>query len=357
VPLDECVPLSRLEILAHHLAHKCFERYFRCPAQLAPCLAGIAEEGFDLRRAEVTGVDAYDRLAFLERAHRTAVDSAHDAHFLDAFPAPGQGDAKFPCRRVDEVPYAVLPARGDDEVLGSFLLQHPPLGLNVVLGVAPVALGVEVAEVDAVLQPQVDAGQCASDLARDEGLAPHGRFVIEKNAIASVEAIGLSVVDGDPVGIELGDRIGRAGVKGGRLPLRDLLYLAVELRRRGLVVAGLFLQPQDADSLEQPQRSKGIGVSGVLGFLEGHGDMALRREIVNFVGLYGLHDPDQAARIGHVTVVQDELPAPHVRVLVQVIDSIRVEERGAALDAVDLVAFPQEELGEVGAILAGDARN
>ena len=39
------------------------------------------------------------------------------------------------------------------------------------LGVAPVALGVEVAEVKFLLQAGLDAGDGAGDLAGDEGLA------------------------------------------------------------------------------------------------------------------------------------------------------------------------------------------
>jgi len=53
--------------------------------------------------------------------------------------------------------------------------------------------------------------------------------------------------------------------------------------------------------------------------------------------------------------VQDQAPVGLVRVLVQVVDALRVEARGAALDAVHLVALGEQELGEVGAILAGDA--
>ena len=44
-----------------------------------------------------------------------------------------------------------------------------------------------------------------------------------------------------------------------------------------------------------------------------------------------------------------------VRVLVEVVDAVGVEEGRAALDAVDDVALVQQELGEVGAVLAGDA--
>lgn len=42
-------------------------------------------------------------------------------------------------------------------------------------------------------------------------------------------------------------------------------------------------------------------------------------------------------------------------VLVKVVDAIGVEGGGATDDAVDFVAVLEEEFGEVGAVLAGDA--
>ena len=44
-----------------------------------------------------------------------------------------------------------------------------------------------------------------------------------------------------------------------------------------------------------------------------------------------------------------------VRVLVEVVDAVGVEQRSAALDAVHLVALFQQEFGQIGAVLAGDA--
>jgi hypothetical protein len=44
-----------------------------------------------------------------------------------------------------------------------------------------------------------------------------------------------------------------------------------------------------------------------------------------------------------------------VGVAVEVLDPLGVEGAGAADDAVDEVALGEEELGEVGAVLAGDA--
>jgi len=61
-----------------------------------------------------------------------------------------------------------------DEVFGVVLLQHQPLHFDVVPGVAPVALGVHVAEEEAVLQAELDPGQGAGNLAGDEGFRGWG---------------------------------------------------------------------------------------------------------------------------------------------------------------------------------------
>jgi len=54
-------------------------------------------------------------------------------------------------------------------------------------------------------------------------------------------------------------------------------------------------------------------------------------------------------------VVQDEFALRDFGAFVQVVDAVGVEQRGAALDAVDFVALAQQKFGEVGAVLAGDA--
>ena len=64
-----------------------------------------------------------------------------------------------------------------------------------------------------LLEADLDAGEAAGDLAGDEGLAAQGRLVVEEDAVAGVDAVGLAVVDGDPVGVELGDGVGGARVE------------------------------------------------------------------------------------------------------------------------------------------------
>ena len=44
-----------------------------------------------------------------------------------------------------------------------------------------------------------------------------------------------------------------------------------------------------------------------------------------------------------------------VRILIEMIDPVGVEGRGPPLDAVNDVALVEQEFGEIGAVLAGDA--
>ena len=83
--------------------------------------------------------------------------------------------------------------------------------------------------------------------------------------------------------------------------------------------------------------------------------MRLRAEVVDFVGLDLLDDPDQVGRVGEVAVMQNELAVVDMRVLVEMVDPVGVEQGRAAFDAVDGVAFLEQEFGEIGTILAGDA--
>ena len=105
----------------------------------------------------------------------------------------------------------------------------------------PVAAGAEVAEEELLLEADLDAGEAAGDLTGDEGLAAQGRLVVEEDAVAGIDAVGLAIVDADPVGVEFGDGVGAARIEGGGLALRDLLDEAVELRGAGLVELRLFL--------------------------------------------------------------------------------------------------------------------
>ena len=118
---------------------------------------------------------------------------------------------------------------------------------------APVAQGIEVPHVEALVETGINAGEAAGDFAGHEGFAAPGALVIEEEAVAGIHAVGLAVIDGDPVGVKLGDAVGTAGVKGGGFLLRDLLHEAVELGGGGLVDARFCCEAADAHGLEDAQ--------------------------------------------------------------------------------------------------------
>ena len=53
--------------------------------------------------------------------------------------------------------------------------------------------------------------------------------------------------------------------------------------------------------------------------------MALRRQIVDLVGLRFLDDADQVGRIGHVAIVEFQTDILFVGVLIEAIDTRRIE--------------------------------
>ena len=84
--------------------------------------------------------------------------------------------------------------------------------------------------------------------------------------------------------------------------------------------------------------------------------MALRGEIVEFVGPDLLDDVGQAGRVRHVAMMQHEPPGFACLAVEQMVDPRRVEQRGPPLDAVDDIALFEQKLRQVAAVLSGDAR-
>lgn len=77
--------------------------------------------------------------------------------------------------------------------------------------------------------------------------------MVKENAVTGIHAVGFPVVDGDPVGVEFGNGIRRPWVEGGGFLLGDFLDKTIEFTGTGLVEAGLLLQAEDPDSLEDAQ--------------------------------------------------------------------------------------------------------
>ena len=115
----------------HHHLDELGEADFGLPAELGAGLRRVADEQIDLGRAEELVVD--DDVVLVVRARRCANATSH------------------------ELAHRVRLAGGDDVVVGLVLLQHQPHRPHVVAGEAPVALRVEVAEAQLLVEPELDA--------------------------------------------------------------------------------------------------------------------------------------------------------------------------------------------------------
>ena len=83
--------------------------------------------------------------------------------------------------------------------------------------------------------------------------------------------------------------------------------------------------------------------------------MALRREIVNLIGLGLLLNIGQRGAVGHIPMMQAKAAIVTGLAFDQVVDTRRVIQRCAAFDAVHGVAFAQQKFGQIRAVLSGDA--
>src|SRR5262245_3477180 len=333
------------QVRLHHLHHQLLEVRLVSPAELGSGLACIAEQGIDLGGPEIARIDLNEHSA----------GRLVDAFLLDAAATPNERLADMGESLFDELAHRMRLAGRQHIVVRLALLQDQPHPLDKVAGVSPVARGIEIAEEQRLLQRALDRRDRSRDLPGDEGFAPDGALVVEKNTVGGVKAVGLAVVDRDPMRVKLGRGVRRARIERRGLPLWYLLHLTEQLGGRGLIEACLALQTQDPDGLEQTQGPECVGVGGVLRRLERDLHMRLRREIVYLVRPRLLNDADDVGRVGDVAVMQMERDPLLVGIINEMVDALRIERRGPALHAVDQIALRKKKCREVGAILPGHA--
>ena len=73
--------------------------------------------------------------------------------------------------------------------------------------------------------------------------------------------------------------------------------------------------------------------------------MALGGEIVDLGGLDLLDQADDIRRVRHVPIMHLKAQVLLMGVPIEVVDSLGVEGRGAALDAVDEIALAEKQVG------------
>ncbi len=114
---------------------------------------------------------------------------------------------------------------------------------------------------------------------------------------------------------------------------------------------GRSSQAAEAHRLQHPQHAGRVHVGGELRRIETDLYVALRGQVVDFIGTDLRDDLYQAHRIAEIGVMEVEM-----RTALEMRDALPPVDRRTADDAVNLVAFFQQELGEVRTVLPGHAR-
>src|SRR5262249_1369004 len=152
-----------------HLPHKLGEARLVVPAELPMRLGGIAKQNVDLGRAEITCIN---------RDHDPPARVVYP-DLVDTITAPSNWDFDVGEGALNEFAYRVRLAGSENIVTRRILRHHPPHPLDVVAGMAPVALGIQVAQIKAVLHAKANRRHRARDLSCNEGFTPDRAFMIE----------------------------------------------------------------------------------------------------------------------------------------------------------------------------------
>src|SRR5262245_18535509 len=145
--------------------------------------------------------------------------------------------------------------------------------------------------------------------------------------------------------VHLGDDVRAARCERRRLALWRFGGIAEHLARRGLVEARF--RCHEAHGFEQARDAQRGELTGQLRLTPRRLHEGLRRQVVDLVG------PRLAHRFLQRTLVE-EIALHQIDAILDVLDAFEVGRAAAAYEPVNLVAFFEQQLGEVRAVLSRD---
>lgn len=162
---------------------------------------------------------------------------------------------------------------------------------------------------DSYLATKMNISNSSGNLASNESTSSARRFVVEQDTVAGIHVIWFTVVDNDPVTVELGNTIGGTRVERSSFLLGSLDDLTVEFGGGSLVETDTVLETASADSIQKTESTQGINVTSVFRHIERDLDVGLSTQVVDFSRLNLADDVDKACGVSKITVVQEELDA------------------------------------------------
>src|SRR3972149_6573751 len=178
--------LRQFEVGFDHDAHELLELYLWPPAELPLRLGRISHQRVHFRRTQIAGIN------------------------LDMFvPIQFQETERF----LDKFLYRVALPIGDDKISRPRLLKHEPHRHNIFRRIAPVPPGLEVSQVEFILQSDFNPGHRACDLSAHESRSPSRALVIKMTTAKGTLTRSRRTSGCSRSGLSCSLRIRAAGIK------------------------------------------------------------------------------------------------------------------------------------------------
>ena len=203
-----------------------------------------------------------------------------------------------------------------------------------------------------MLEAATDPRRRARNLAGHEILSAPRRFVVVKNSVADEEAVGLPVNPRQLGRESLRATIGAGWPERRFFGLRRVGCVAENLRARRVIKTQRLRLI--ARNLEQPQGCHRHFLGSGFRDFKTQADMALSCEMIDLRGLHPGKNAAQRRAIGQIAVMEKELVTINGLIGAQMFDPGAEQVACSPNDTVNGVAFGEEQLGEVRAVLTGD---
>ncbi|MCY1279015.1 hypothetical protein D9M70_277590 [compost metagenome] len=154
------------------------------------------------------------------------------------------------------------------------------------------------------------------------------------------------------MGIQLGHAIRAARIEGSAFHLRDGLDLAEHLGSAGLIEADFRVD--DTDRFQEVQRTDAGDLGSGHRLVERYTDKALGCEVVDLGGAGRLQQTNAGRQVGQIVLDQMQV---WVILDAQFLNPPEVHRTGTAVGAIDLVAFLEQEFGQICPVLSANAGN
>ena len=153
---------------------------------------------------------------------------------------PFQFDSGIMECQCGKLSYRMLYSCGNDEILRLVMLQHQPHAFHVILRIPPVSLGVQIPQIQLVLNTTGNSAGCQCDLTGHKILSAALRFMVKQDSVHCEHIVCIPVFLYDPEAILFCHCIGTVWMERCILVLRHFFHSSVQFGSGCLIdAAGL----------------------------------------------------------------------------------------------------------------------